>query len=538
LCPLDTLTLFTGAADPSHGGTTTGKNSIYIPVVNMPLPFTAASITNQSNSWVNNDTADLSFVANQANYTPANTNPPSNNFTPAPPYSVTYGVTPFGANLPDTTYPVPGDLPLYNTNTFQNFQTPLCGNGGPTPGVSPALTAQLTVAGEGMYNLHYFATDCALTEELLFSPQGTQLTDPTANWASFRFITFGVDTSAPVLACIFAPSTANGTNGWYKQDVVENCTATDQNYVAGSTGSGFLPIVKGIQGSQTENTGPFSTAGQTPGTATLVAQQVKDLAGNPSNTVLAPTFSVDEVAPTVKYTFSVPGNTFTVGQPVNILYTCTDVGSGLANCASQLVPTGCPTAPAVGAPTYTFSSTVDTSAGAVGPHTFTVTATDCAGNISGSQTVSYSVAAPAADTAIGEVDTSDYVRRGGKVTFLAYVVDLSSPTAYGVNYNATINFPAGTLGGTITANVQNISCTIHGCTFSTTPCTTTSSTVSCNIGQLASLLKGSVAIVNLTVPVSPTATLGSVFTINSTVTSDNDPNLKNNTNTELITVTK
>jgi len=53
-----------------------------------------------------------------------------------------------------------------------------------------APPVNLTTSGDGIYNLHFFTTDCALTEELVFNPQGSQLTDPTANWASFRYITF------------------------------------------------------------------------------------------------------------------------------------------------------------------------------------------------------------------------------------------------------------------------------------------------------------------------------------------------------------
>jgi hypothetical protein len=71
-------------------------------------------------------------------------------------------------------------------------------NNGITPS-SFSSSAVFEGLAEGLYNLHYFTTDCALTEELLFNPTTAQLTDPTANWASFPVLTFGVDTTGPTI---------------------------------------------------------------------------------------------------------------------------------------------------------------------------------------------------------------------------------------------------------------------------------------------------------------------------------------------------
>ena len=196
-CPLDTLTQFRGAADPLPGGTTGGRNTVYVPVVNKPLPFTHASIQGQMNGWENSGNVTANFTSYAATYNPTTTNPPSNGFMSAAPYSLTYGISSVSVPVPDPTYAVPGDASNPNAYTSSQFAAPLCNaNGGITP---PSFSSSAVFEGlaEGLYNLHYFTTDCALTEELLFNPSGQQLKDPTANWASFPFLTFGVDKTLP-----------------------------------------------------------------------------------------------------------------------------------------------------------------------------------------------------------------------------------------------------------------------------------------------------------------------------------------------------
>ena len=195
LCPLDTMTQFLGAADAKSGSTTTGRNSIFVPVVNMPEPFTSnVSITGATNGWVKTSSATANFTSNQATYSPtAKVNPPANNFVAAPPYSLTYGISKAGAPIPDTTYPVAGDVTNYNAGVQPNFAPPVCKPAPPNPFVSTGTFSSLA---DGIYNVHYFTTDCAFTEELLFTPITG---DPNANWASFQVIPFGVDTAAPTL---------------------------------------------------------------------------------------------------------------------------------------------------------------------------------------------------------------------------------------------------------------------------------------------------------------------------------------------------
>ena len=288
LCPLDVLTAIEGAADLADPGTGKVSNSLYIPVVNMPLPTASANLTTGwSNGWTNNPAAAVvGFTSSAATYAPSTSNPAnpaSNGFTAAAPYSLTYGVSPVGAALPDTTYPVAGDVANPNTNTTPN--TPFCNSAG--PGSTPSSFASDTSSGyfgtlytnqgNGIYNLHYFTTDCAFTEGLVFNPTPAQITNPTANWASFPYVTFGIDVETPSFAC-----TPN--SGSYNSNVTVQCTVADPDYVAGSTGSGFGPTLPGsIQGSSANEVISIST-NVPPGASNSAAMagpvQACDLANN------------------------------------------------------------------------------------------------------------------------------------------------------------------------------------------------------------------------------------------------------------------
>jgi hypothetical protein len=393
---------------------------------------------------------------------------------------------------------------------------------------------------EGLYNLHDFTTDCALTEELLFNPSAKQLTDPAANWASFPTLQFGVDMTAPTLTCTDTPAAPNGNNGWYKSNVLENCSATDNGYVAGQTGSGFLPITKGIQGSPSEILTPASTnvaAGAANPMAMIPLQQVSDLAGNLSNPVGPLTFAVDQAPPTIGYSFSAPGSTFLIGQNVKITYKCADVGSGVATCSGQPAPTACPAAPGLGQASYNPVSPLDTTPSAFGPHSFTVFVTDCAGNI-GQTKVSYTIAAPPADVAIFEGRSSDYVASGGTLTYVVWALDFGLSPAYGVTIKASA--PPQYVQGNISGMAAIVSCNLSGtCTDVTVGAACTPGapgTISCNIGTLPSLFTLKGVKVKFMVPIPANVTPGTSFKINASVSSDNDPNPNDNNTSDTIYV--
>jgi hypothetical protein len=251
------------------------------------------------------------------------------------------------------------------------------------------------------------------------------------------------------------------------------------------------------------------------------------------------TINVDSTAPTIASAgFSPagsPAGRFGVGEVAYPQYTCADNLSGLQNCGG--IPVPCPLV--VGPETLTSPTALDTSK--AGPHSFNVTATDCAGNVSNTATVNYNVLPPA-DVAIYELETTDHPKHGTNFTYVAWALDLSLQNAYNVNFSIQFTLPVGVLapGGAVTGIVAD--CALFGgCSAPPTTgknCTVTSLntlyTVTCNVGTLQTLwsLHGSVAAV--TIPLATTAA-GKQFTITATVNSSGDPNLKNNTTMDTIT---
>jgi hypothetical protein len=256
------------------------------------------------------------------------------------------------------------------------------------------------------------------------------------------------------------------------------------------------------------------------------------------------TINVDSTKPTIATAgFSPsgsPAGTFGVGEVAYPNYTCADNLSGLMNCGG--IPVSCPLV--VGPETLTSPRALDTST--VGPHSFNVTATDCAGNVSSQAAVNYNVL-PGADVAIFELETTDHPKHGTTFTYISWAFDLSPQNAYNVNFSIQIPLPPGVLapGGAVQGVVAD--CSVFGgcsappvtgknCTTSSAPSgANTLYTVSCNVGTLRSIwsLHGTVAA--LKIPLATTAT-GKQFTITATVNSSGDPNLKNNKAMDTITV--
>jgi hypothetical protein len=542
LCPLDTLTEIKPAADNQPGGSAAPiRNSIFVPVVNMPKPFTNnVSVSGpaggpSSTNWVSSGQVTANFTSNAATYSPSNTNPPVNGFTAAAPYSLTFGFAASSQPIPDTTYPVAGDVTNYNQFTNPAFAAPFCNNGGTTPS-SFASNSGISLFNllDGIYNLHYFTTDCALTEELLFNPAPNQVNDPTANWASFQVLQFGVDTVAPTLSCSFSPSPANGSNGWYTSAVTESCTAKDNDYVAGTTGSGFLPLTNGVQGSMQETLTPAALSA----TGAFPTQTAQDLAGNASNQVVSPTFYIDETSPVIscKYTTSASCGsdpTFTVGQTVSANFSCSDAISGISTCAGTPA-TSCGTAPAAGPSSFATSSAISTAVGQVGTHSLTVTTTDCAGN-SSSTTESYTVAYAAATVAFGQFPLMIAVQ-GTNLEYLVGAADTNPATnpisVYGADISLTLTIPSGTLAtGTASAIIADVSCTSFPCSAvppsgsscsvspSSVSSSTTSITVNCTAGTIADIFTNKTGVVmKVQLPISAKASIGKSITTSGTMT--------------------
>ncbi len=199
-CPLNVLTEFSG---PGLGNTRGSPQPViqssFISVGPVPeyrthvdlLPWSANKM------WVNSHDIQATFNTRSpilpANYNGGNLN----GFVAASPYSLTYGVAPLAGypSIPSTEFPVPGDKTILYPGGCPAAGTP-------APAIWTPASVQLHVDADGMYLLHYFATDCAGTEELYFRQ------DNTGSWyTTFYTAIMFVDTvapqvvSGPVLKC-------------------------------------------------------------------------------------------------------------------------------------------------------------------------------------------------------------------------------------------------------------------------------------------------------------------------------------------------
>jgi hypothetical protein len=518
------------------------------PTTGLPVQLnTPGSNTNPAaNLWFNGNCL-VSFTV----YPAAAPTPNTNGFVAAPPASITYGLYP-------AVTPNPSDTQQTNSSLgspAQPWPLPL--------GTLSSFISSIGGGGDGKYILHWSAQDLVGNSEkfvqLLSDPD-----DPTnasnnndipcpnptgdpkipgfptptqACYATNLFsTTLNIDSHAPTFAapCSQVPSSPN-SNGWYNTDITFSCSAVDP-----TPGSGIGPQLS--SGQPTVPAGqsvPFTLmtsigSGNWSSDANTNTQQYCDLASNCTvfqnaaivvNNTVPPGFKIDEIPPTISaITLNPTGGVYTVGEKVTASFTCGDVGSGVASCLG----TG-------GVASGGFISTSTT-----GPQTFTVTATDIAGNTTTSS-INYTVNAPSADVALFETANTGTPKHGTSLTYTLWALDLSTNSASNVTITATMNLPAGVLGsGGVSAIAGIVECNLFtGCkdiTTGTSCSVGANNTVTCTIGTLPSVFKLAGAVVKIVIPISSTATPGSKFTVTGTVTSANDPNPRNNSASQTFTV--
>jgi hypothetical protein len=280
LCPQDTLTEFIGG-DPGAGGTARSTNSTFIVVQNMPLPFTIPTVKSANflscllpgilPCWQKSTTVSLKFFASPAIY-PFFNPLPANGFVAARIQTVTLGTNPATAMpaVPDTTYPVPGDQVLSNPGTC-----PLMVPGG-IFAPSTTLTADTSTGqpfAEGRYILHYFATDCAATEELNF----TFKSSTTANWASFKTVQLNIDMTPPTINVTNESVNTTSKGGTVK--LTFSCSDPTLHDAANSLGSGVVTCGPFLFFAPA-NTGSVTSTFKVKTKTGSIALTATDLAGN------------------------------------------------------------------------------------------------------------------------------------------------------------------------------------------------------------------------------------------------------------------
>ncbi|HWF74368.1 MAG TPA: S53 family peptidase [Solirubrobacteraceae bacterium] len=164
-------------------------------------------------------------------------------------------------------------------------------------------------------------------------------------------LAYGDDVAPPVITC----GAPDGL--WHKDNVSIQCTASD-------SGSG---LADPSQASFTLTTSV--PAGQATSNAQTNSVQVCDKLNNCATAGPISGIKVDRASPTVTLTTPADGATYSLVasflRPVRVRYSCSDVGSGIASCTGT-IDNGDP---------------LVTGLRSLGTHTFTVTATDKAGNV-------------------------------------------------------------------------------------------------------------------------------------------------------------
>jgi hypothetical protein len=253
LCPKNLLTQFAGPGAYGSKGTTDHPNSTFISVAPVPEDFTDATVwftgnpPNSSSATVNVDF----FVK------PPSVPAPNNHFVAAPIASLTYGISPADA-LPSPLFPIPTDIVVSNTPC-------------PAPDTAKAVDfyvpeQSITFPGDGQYLLHYFATDCAGTEELKFVKTGGAWT------TTFYTTAITIDTTSPMI--VAAPRivqnamTVKGRTGYPVGSKVQ------ASYSCADALSGVQHCGTATYASPVKNSGPVVSTldTSTPGTKTFTVE--------------------------------------------------------------------------------------------------------------------------------------------------------------------------------------------------------------------------------------------------------------------------
>ncbi len=274
LCPQNLLVAFSGPGiytSTSHG---THPNSSFATVAPVPEDLTTVTVSGQqSGGWINSDTANVTFSSQPPTFAGVQSPPPgAANFLPAPIASITYGIS-LASNPPSPGNPVPGDTTLTNTIACPTSSSPT------EPAATVFTPPQQMIPildGDGMYLIHYFARDCASTEELKFTQ------DMTGSWStSFYTVPVNVDTQPPVVATGPLLSPPPSTNYGIADSYYLNQPNVTAKYSCTDSLSGVVSCGTQTFPPGTLNTGVITSPLDTSSTGVKTfTVNVKDAAGN------------------------------------------------------------------------------------------------------------------------------------------------------------------------------------------------------------------------------------------------------------------
>jgi len=264
-CPQNLITSFSGPGKFSGQGTTTNPNSTFITVAGVPEDKTAVSVSGEwPDHWVNTHTPQVSFNSEAPNLSKGASVlngsgklvalPGAGNYIPAPIKSITYGVSSAGSVPMPVNEPIASDATLLNPAVAAGCPVPTSGSPGPKvqPNFVPPVQT-LSIPTDGQYLLHYYAQDCAGTQELQFVLNPASAQNPAPYWTtSFYTRELNVDTNPPVVT----PLTLSPAGGSYKVGAVVTASFSCSDL---NTGAGVVLCGSNVYATETTYNTPKLT---------------------------------------------------------------------------------------------------------------------------------------------------------------------------------------------------------------------------------------------------------------------------------------
>jgi hypothetical protein len=282
-------------------GRTSHPNSTFVPVAQVPEDLTTVTVAGQhSGGWINSSTANVTLSSQPPAL--AGTNLPGlANFVPSPIQSITYGISPANS-VPLPAAPALSDTVVQNTIPCPTPANPL----DPPATVFTTDTQTLDGLADGNYLIHYFAQDCAGTEELKFAQ------DAGGSWStSYYTYPINVDTITPSVA---SGPTLTPSSGSYSVNFPVTATYSCADERSGIVRCGASTF---SANSAPLNTGTLNSPVDTssPGSKTYTVTAV-DAAGNQSSASV--NYVVTSFDTAIKITLSSSTVTYPLGTNVVI----------------------------------------------------------------------------------------------------------------------------------------------------------------------------------------------------------------------------
>ncbi len=332
ICPLNLLYNFFGPGSSNSQGKGENVNSTFITVYGVPEPLTTVTSTNQqgnpqplgAGNWTNNPSQYVTLSTTPPIGVSQTLLPGASEFVAAPIQAINYGLT-----TPGMAIPQPANEPIAADITLNAPTCPTVGyNGTPPAGVFSSGVQPLSLtSGDGSYILHYYAQDCAGTQELEFLENAVVNNMPS--WTT-NFYTYPInlDTTAPTVS-VSLPSGAGPYS--FGQNVLASFSCNDPGAGPTSSYSGIASC-GGTAFSLTNGVGPQSSGALSAAIPTTTlggpftySVTATDFAGNTSTQSV--TYSVTQSPQTITG-FTLPAQVAFAPPMAAIPLTATGGGSG------------------------------------------------------------------------------------------------------------------------------------------------------------------------------------------------------------------